>query len=374
MTSTIDFKVKVTTEKNSHSGTYNQMARKLLLGTCVLISIVIVIFTSINLKKRNNLAEQLSETDTNNDSHIKNQLAIKNIAIQSIGVDPSDKPIDIASMSRNMETAGLVTVHGQVSDNNAKAISGIQVEISSTTPSATPKQIHATTTDDSGNFTISHVPQGNDYRLEVLALGAYAGNVLEQVVVEPNMALLSVSLDTLELVSIDGTIVGTDYLPVADFEILVRNIGIAYPGDNIVTDSAGLFQLNQFPAGEIQLSTNGDEHFEINGITLSTGEYRNTTLVLDKGNNELSGNVVDSFGHPIEQARIVATSKFSGGNYESSSYRLKVTDNNGYFSFTNLGEWDRQLVVDATGYQTNTLQYSFQTQSDTLTVQLLRSP
>ena len=98
------------------------------------------------------------------------------------------------------------------------------------------------------------------------------------------------------------------------------------------------------------------------------------TLVLDKGSHGLSGNVLDSFGHPIEQARIVATSKFSGGHYQSSSYRLKVTDNHGYFSFTNLGDWDRQLVVDAPGYQTHTRQYSFQTQNDTLTVQLLDNP
>jgi len=338
----------------------NQISRKLLVATLLVISIAIISLAIISAPKGNNVTEKPSDFSSDSDSSTNLLLDKKNVENQSDLNDSVEEPKIIHSQPQSLEAANLVNVHGQISDINEKGLSGIQVEISSTVTSATPNKIHATITDDSGSFTISHVPSGSDYRFEVLALGVYAGTVLDQLKVEPNMSPIAVALDTLELVSIDGTIVGTDYSPVPEFELLVRNIGIAYPGN--------------FPAGDIQLATNGDEHFEITGITLSPGEYRNMTLVLDKGSHELSGNVVDSFGQPIEQARIVATSKFSGGHYQSSSYRLKVTDSNGYFSFTNLGDWDRQLVVDATGYQPHTRHYSFQTQTDTLTVQLLANP
>jgi len=350
----------------------SHITRRLLFSIFVTIIIVIACFVTITLTTGDKITEKLSDSRPNNNSDFL--LEQKNIEHQPDLNDPAKISKNIYSNSQDLETTGLVTVNGKISDNNDKGISGIQVEISSTAVTVTPKKIHAAITDGIGNFTITHVPEGNDYRLEILALGAFAGTVIEQLKVEPYMKPLAVALDSLDLVSIDGTIVGTDYLPITDFEILVRNIGIAYPGDRIVTNNEGLFHLSQFPAGDIQLATNGDEHFEITGITLSPGEYRNMTLVLDKGVHGLSGNVVDSFGQPIEQARVVASSHFSGGHYQSSSYRLKVTDSNGYFSFTKLGDWDRRLVVDATGYQTNTLRYSFQTQNDILTVQLLTNP
>ena len=96
-------------------------------------------------------------------------------------------------------------------------------------------------------------------------------------------------------------------------------------------------------------------------------------MVLDKGLYELSGQISDSFEQPIAQARVVSTSIFSGDHYQSSSYRLRVTDKNGNFIFTGLGEWDHKLVIDAPGYQTVTINYNFQTLEDELLVTLQRN-
>ena len=70
---------------------------------------------------------------------------------------------------------------------------------------------------------------------------------------------------------------------------------------------------------------------------------------------------------------VATTSIFSGDHYQSSSYRLSVTDKNGNFRFTGLGEWDHKLVIDAPGYQTTTINYSFQTLEDELLVTLQRN-
>ena len=263
-------------------------------------------------------------------------------------------------------------VYGQILDKSGEGIGGMQIEISSSIASPTPKIIYTSTSDDKGYFSINGLPTGDEYQLEVLALGAYAGTVLKPLAVTESMDLVTIVLDSLELISLDGTIVDTDYTPITDFEILVRNIDIAYPGDKIVTDNSGFFQLGQFPVGNIHMSTSGDEHFEVTGITLSPDVYRNLTLILDKGMYGLSGQITDSAGQPIEQARVVSTAMFSGDHYQSSSYRLRVTDKNGNFSFTGLGDWNHKLVIDATGYQTFTTIYSFQTLNDNVSVELQR--
>ena len=267
----------------------------------------------------------------------------------------------------------IVDVHGQVTDKQGKGIGGMQVEISSGLASLTQKQLYTSISDDNGNFIIHGLAPGDEYQLEVLALGAYAGTRLKPLSIKENMGSIAIVVDSLELISLDGTIVGTDYTPVVGFEILIRNMDIAYPGDKIVTDDAGFFQLSEFPVGNIHMSTSGDEHFEVTGITLLPDVYRNLTLVLDKGLYELSGQISDSFEQPIAQARVVSTSIFSGDHYQSSSYRLRVTDKNGNFIFTGLGEWDHKLVIDAPGYQTVTINYNFQTLEDELLVTLQRN-
>ena len=267
----------------------------------------------------------------------------------------------------------IVDVHGKVTDKQGKGIGGMQVEISTRLASQTPKQLYTSTSDDSGHFTIDGLAPGDEYQLEVLALGAYAGTLLKPLSIKENMDSIAIVVDSLELISLDGTIVGTDYVPVGGFEMLIRNIDIAYPGDKVVTDDSGFFQLSEFPVGNIHMSTSGNEHFEVSGITLSPDVYRNLTLLLDIGMYELSGQIYDSFKQPIAQARVVSTSIFSGDHYESSSYRLSVTDKKGNFIFKGLGEWDHKLVIDAPGYQTVTINYSFQTLEDELLVTLQRN-
>ena len=303
------------------------------------------------------------ESTTQISSHTQNPNKQKIILVQNEELPNEPK----------LTSPKIVNVHGRVSDKQGKGIGGMQVEISSGLASLTKKQLYTSISDANGNFIINGLAPGDEYQLEVLALGAYAGTWLKPLTIEENMGSIAVVVDSLELTSLDGTIVGTDYTPVAGFEILIRNTDIAYPGDKIVTDDSGYFQLNDFPVGNIHMSTSGEEHFEVTGITLSPDVYRNLTLVLDKGLYELSGQITDSFNQPIVQARIESTSVFSGDHYQSSSYRLRVTNEDGNFVFTGLGEWDHRLVIDAPGYQQVIINYNFQTLEDELLVTLQKN-
>lgn len=280
-----------------------------------------------------------------------------------------DGDIDAA---QSIDSAEGVSVQGWVKDQLGQSISGMQIEISPKHPSAWQQIVYTASTDHRGEFLFGAIPPDNEYRLEVLASGSYAGTLLDPFPVSRDMPAATISLDSLELVTVDGMIVNVDDGPVTDFEILVQNVSIAYPGRKIISDMSGFFQLAKFPAGELQLSTSGAEHFKITGITLRPGEYRNLTLALDKGSYHLSGWVSDEFDAPIAQARVVLTSAFSREDYHSSSYRFMVTDSNGGFAFSGLGGQDHQLSADAIGYETQVLNYRFQSFSDNLNIRLQR--
>jgi hypothetical protein len=265
-----------------------------------------------------------------------------------------------------------VTVRGSVKNQLGQSISDMQIEISPKNRSVWQQDLYIAKTDHRGEFLFSAIPPNIEYRLEVLASGSYLGTLLDSFPVARDTSLVTIILDSVELTTVDGMIVDVDGAPVADIEILVQNVGIAYPGRKIVSDTSGFFHLAKFPAGELQMSTRGAEHFKVSGITLRSGEYRNLTVALDKGGYHLSGWVSDEFDAPIAQARVALTSEFSRESYYSSSYRFTATDSNGGFTFPGVGGHDHQLSIDAIGYETRKLNYRFQSFSDNLKIQLQR--
>lgn len=287
------------------------------------------------------------------------------------GSEPISDEVD-GAVAPLIDAAASVDVHGQVTDILGQGISDLKVEISAKGSLLRQQDIYSVTTDHRGEFLFVSIPPSDDYRLEVLASGIYLGTLLDPFLVDRDMDAPTIILDSVELVTVDGMIVDVDDAPVGDFEILVQNIGLAYPGRNIVSDSSGFFQLAQFLAGELQLSTSGAEHLKITGITLRPNEYRNLMLVVDKGSYHLSGWVSDEYDAPVAQARVVLTSDFLREDYHSSSYRLEVTDSSGGFSFSGLGGQDHLLTIDAIGYATQHINYRFLSSSDNLEIKLQR--
>ncbi len=300
--------------------------------------------------------------------------------VEAVSTSPDKFKTDFETLDENddtgitqpIEAPDGITVKGWVKDQLGQGISGMQIEISPGVEVAWQQNVYTASTDYNGKFLISAIPPDNEYRLEVLTSGAYAGTLFDPFPVVPDMPAVAITLNSIELVSVAGMIVGVDNAPVTDFEILVQNVSIAYPGRKVVSDSSGFFELAQFPVGQIQMSTSGTEHFMITGLTLQPDEYRNLTLAIDKGSYYLTGWVSDEFDTPIAQARVALTSVFSREDYQSSSYRFKVVDSNSGFEFSGLGGQQHQLTVDAIGYETRVLNFSFQSLADNLNIRLQR--
>lgn len=310
----------------------------------------------------------LSDTVTRSDftAPSREQLSdvsdVSEAAIEETEIETSSTP----------EPSDGIFVQGQLIDELGKSIEGMQIEISPKNIPAWQQTLYRSTSDHRGEFLFDSIPANIDYRLEVLASGNFLGTLLDPFPVFENMTAETIMLESIKLVTVNGMMVGTDGTPVSNFEILVQNVGIAYPTRKLVSDSSGFFELNLFPIGELQLTTSGDENFNITGIRLNPGEYRNLTLVFDKGHYHLSGWLSDEFDAPIAQARVALESNFLQDDYQSSSFRFVVTDSNGGFSFSGLGGRDHQISIDAIGYQTSKSIIRFRSNSENINIQLQR--
>lgn len=277
---------------------------------------------------------------------------------------------DSPGVALSDDAAEMVVVEGQLNDRQALGIGGMQIELSSKGTAASMRQVFTTSSDPSGHFLFESVPLDSDYRLEVLASGAYAGTLVDPYPVGRNRSAESITLESVELASVDGMFVDANRAPVAGFQILVQNVGMAYPGRNISSDSSGFFELKQFPAGSLQFSASGNENFHVTGVELKPDEYHNLEIVVDKGSYLLSGQVRDEFDNPISQARVVLTSDYSQADYRSTSYRLDVTDIDGSFSFAGLGGLQHRILVDAVGYENHTLDHQFRFSTDHINIRM----
>jgi hypothetical protein len=279
----------------------------------------------------------------------------------ALPVDKTEQP----SASKN-----TVTVSGWVGDESGTGLAGVEVEVESRGFDGEEITLHKTTSGQRGEFTFAELIAGRQYKLEIRPSGEYAGFILDDFAAGQANAPGEIILDRINLVDVDGMIVDTNYAPVANFKLEVRSLSVAYPDRSIISDSSGYFSLQAFPAGEVRIATNAKDYYRIKGLELHPDEYRNLTLVIDRGNYHLSGWVSDENGAPLAEVQVTLKSAFATDDYHSYSYRSKVTDANGAFGFSELGGHPITLGAYADGFVTHVQKHEFQSFSDTLQIRL----
>jgi len=264
------------------------------------------------------------------------------------------------------------TVDGWLGNESGVGLGGLKIELRSKGREGTGFISYALFSEDDGAFSFEGIRSDHSYRLRVESSDEYAGYTLDPFWVKKHRSHITIILDSLRLIDVDGMIVDTDNSPVANFSITVQNLTTDYPDRKISSDSSGFFKLRAFPAGELKLSTNAPDYFKITGLNLRENEYRNLSLVIDKGAYYLSGWVSDENGAPLGKARVTLNSIFSIDDYQSYSYRSTSTDSNGGFEFAQLGGQSHTISVYAKGYQTYILNHKFTSFSDRLHISLIR--
>jgi protocatechuate 3,4-dioxygenase beta subunit len=267
-------------------------------------------------------------------------------------------------------SADSTNVHGWVGNGLGEGLGGRKISIRAQAGQEIGIKFYTVITASNGEFLFEGVHAGVTYKLTIEPSEQYAGYTREPLRVSPQTPRLTIMLDRLNLVDVEGLIVGVDNGPVANFGFNVQNLSLDYPDRRITSDSSGFFALRGFPAGELKLSTIAPEYFKITDLSLDTGNYQNLRLVIDKGSHLLSGWISDENGVPLEKARITLDAKFSDKDYQSHSHRSIVTDSSGYYQFSQLGGVDHRVSVYASGYATYEVNHRFSSFSDQLDIRL----
>jgi len=267
-------------------------------------------------------------------------------------------------------SADSTNVQGWVGNGLGEGLGGRKISIRAQAGQQAGIKYYTVITASNGEFRFEGVRADITYKLTIEPSAQYAGYTHEPLRVSQQTPRLSIMLDRLNLVDVEGLIVGVDNAPVANFGINVQNRSLDYPDRRITSDSSGFFALRGFPAGELKLSTTAPEYFKITDLSLGAGNHQNLQLVIDKGSHVLSGWISDANGVPLENARITLATKFSNKGYQSHSHRSMVTDGSGYYQFSRLGKVDHTVSVHASGYATYEVNHRFSSFSDQLDIQL----
>lgn len=298
----------------------------------------------------------------------------------AVEAEPEATPIFSDDRSARRQTRALqaaaatVGVDGWVGDASGAGLGDIVIEIESHGFDGEQVATFTTRSNQRGEFGFDQLVPERQYRLDIEPQREYAAFSVDSFTAENAEALQGIVLERINLVGADGMIVDTNGAPVADFELSVRSLAAEFPDRVIKSDASGYFRLDDFPAGELRIATNASDYYRIKGLELRPDEYRNLTLIIDKGSYYLAGLVSDRNGAPVQQAQVTLKSAFATGDYHSYSYRSTATDANGGFEFFDLGGKQLTLGVYATGYKTHIQRHDFVSFSDRVEIILEAEP
>ena len=263
-----------------------------------------------------------------------------------------------------------VRLPGWVGNDIGVALEGARVDLTALDSGNGGNFYLTVLSDANGNFILEGVPARARYRLSVNLTPEYPVYRDPDFFVGPNPERINIELKSLQFVDVDGMMLNRESAPVANFKIIITNVTTGTHTRTIVSDSSGFFSLKDFPLGEISLSTRGSDFYNITGLVLTDAEYRNLILRIDKGNHYLTGWIADENGIVPEKAMVTLDRTFQEGPVEYHQYSSQATDNDGKFSFKNLGNGEYRVSVYALGYQTQQLVHRFSQQSDEIRITL----
>jgi hypothetical protein len=268
------------------------------------------------------------------------------------------------------ENPESVKLSGWVGNEIGVALMGARVDLAALQRPAGEDFSLTVFTDSGGNFSLEGVQANESYRLSINLAPEYA------VYRDPDLRIgldppqLSILLQSLRFVDIDGMILNRDSSPVSDFEIYISNVTTGVHSRKILSDSSGFFSLKQFPLGEVSLSTRGSDIYEISGLILTDSEYRNLELIIDRSERYLSGRIKDENGVVPRRAMVTIDQTFFDGPVRYHQYRSRATGADGHFSFDKLGQGEYRITVYAPGYHKQEVVHRIVNQSDEVEVTL----
>jgi hypothetical protein len=256
-------------------------------------------------------------------------------------------------------------VSGQVSNDSGEPLAGRKVELRS----RSAQQTHKTTTDVHGNYTFPFVEFPADYQLIVFG-GIDHKDSQHSLYVSADMDSVDVVAESYEFGEVTGKLVNPNGIPVPDFELVVRNTASRKPNALVSTDAYGNFQIAAAPAGELVVASQSTPSFLVQGLHLESGDKLHVPLVLDWGEHEIRGIVLDAHDNPVPASRVVLQWSHQAEGITTRATRRTASDMQGHFAFNNLGPGPHSLRIDAPGFKTLDTNHDLSRQGYDLTLRL----
>lgn len=257
------------------------------------------------------------------------------------------------------------SVQGTVYSASGKPLAGRTVELR---PQSAPRS-YKTTTDRRGQYAFPVVESPADYRLIVFG-GADHKDYQQSLHVTADMGELDVVAEAYEFGEVTGQLVNLSGEPVPNFALLVRNTGSRQPNTLVSTDKHGNFDIPAAPAGKLVVASQSTPSILVEGLLLKPGDKLHLPLVLDWGQNEIHGVVVNALGNPVPASRIVLQWSHQSDGITTKTTRRTAADTQGHFAFSRLGPGTHSLQVDAAGFAPVVVDHDVSRQGYNLTVRL----
>jgi hypothetical protein len=210
---------------------------------------------------------------------------------------------------------------------------------------------YQTVSDADGRFSLPDTKIGPGYALRVLPDGPYLDFARQEIDVPEHGLSLEVVLESLSTGRLRGRMVDAEGNALPGFRLWVVSSVATRNALPISSDERGDFELADAPAGSLSFGTRASPRLAVQGVELAAGAERDVVLVLDWGEQEITGQVVDERGDPIAGAEVSLSWSYANGDVVSTSQRATRTNPNGSFRFGQLGPGEHRLDVRTPGYR-----------------------
>lgn len=264
----------------------------------------------------------------------------------------------------------IVEVGGSVRDPEGKPVAGETVQLYS----ESARQRYTAVSGRRGEIRFPEVETSDDYMVSVRPADVYRDYVALDVDIGVAGAELDIVLEPRAYGRLVGQMVNPEGLPVPSFSLWLRNPKALNQPPRLVTgDPRGFFEIDRVEAGSLVFETRGSPHVSISGIRLAPGETRDVLLVLDWGNHQVAGLVMDNMGRPVSASELFVTSVRKDGGLRAHVVRRAVTDETGFFVVGQVGSGYHTIRVDSPGFQSTVIDHEVGRDSPDVIIRLERA-
>jgi hypothetical protein len=257
------------------------------------------------------------------------------------------------------------SLSGTIYGDSEEPLAGRAVELRPQSAQRTYSAI----TDRQGRYTFPVVESPADYQLIVFG-GAGHKDYQQPVHMTVDADELDVVVQSYEFGEVTGQLVNLSGIPVPDFDLVLRNTGSRKPNAVVSTDELGNFEIPAAPAGEFVMASQSTPSIMVQGLHLKPGGKLHLPLVLDWGQHEIRGIVLDARNNPVPASRIVLRWSHQVDGITTKATRRTAADTQGQFAFSNLGPGPHSLQIDAPGFSTVDIDHDLSRQGYDVMVRL----